>query len=62
VRIFDRWGNKVFETKELSGCWDGYFQSKPAETGVYVFIIDYTYLLCNELKTESKHGDVTIIE
>lgn len=62
VRIFDRWGNKVFETKELSGCWDGYFQSKSAETGVYVFIIDYTYLLCNELKTESKHGDVTIIE
>jgi gliding motility-associated-like protein len=62
VRIFDRWGNKVFETKELSGCWDGYFQSKPAETGVYVFIIDYSYLLCNELKTESKHGDVTIIE
>lgn len=62
VRIFDRWGNKVFETKELSGCWDGYFQSKPTETGVYVFIIDYTYLLCNELKKESKYGDITIIE
>ncbi|HMR88382.1 MAG TPA: PKD domain-containing protein [Saprospiraceae bacterium] len=62
VRIFDRWGNKVFETKELSGCWDGYFQSKPTETGVYVFIIDYSYLLCNEIKSESKYGDVTIIE
>jgi gliding motility-associated-like protein len=62
VKIFDRWGNKVFETKELNGCWDGYFQSKPAETGVYVFIIDYTYLLCNKQKANSKFGDITIIE
>ena len=37
MRIFDRWGEVVFETQELLGSWDGKANGKPAPTGVYVY-------------------------
>lgn len=42
LKIYDRWGTKVFETKELSKGWDGQINDKPAPAGVYVWMADYT--------------------
>ena len=42
LRIFDRWGTQLFETKEVAlndenlG-WDGKYRDKPANPGVYVY-------------------------
>ena len=43
MQVFNRWGGQVYEENtnpgsELVG-WDGTFLSKPAEIGVYVFLI-----------------------
>lgn len=35
--IYDRWGEKVFETSELSVCWDGTYKGKPMNTGVFAY-------------------------
>ena len=37
--IFDRWGAKVFTTKNATAGWNGTIKGKPADTGVYVYII-----------------------
>ncbi len=37
--IFNRWGEKVFETADLNRKWDGTFRGKPAPAGVYVYAI-----------------------
>lgn len=37
--IFDRWGNKIFETDDATKSWDGMFGSTPAPEGVYVWKI-----------------------
>ncbi|MFN5848252.1 MAG: S8 family serine peptidase [Chitinophagales bacterium] len=34
--IYDRWGEKVFETNQLKG-WNGFFKGRPAPMGVYVY-------------------------
>jgi gliding motility-associated-like protein len=39
--IFNRWGAQIFETKEVGKGWDGKFQGKNAETGVYVYALRY---------------------
>lgn len=39
MEIFTRWGEKVFETTDLSKKWDGRFKNKPAAPGVYVYKI-----------------------
>lgn len=35
--IFDRWGEKVFETSQLLQGWDGYANGKSVNQGVYVY-------------------------
>lgn len=37
--IFNRFGNKVFETNDPANCWNGKFQGQPADAGAYVFQI-----------------------
>jgi gliding motility-associated-like protein len=37
MRIFDRWGELLFESNELYGTWDGTVNGTPAETGAYVY-------------------------
>ncbi len=39
-RIFDRWGNKVFETTEQALGWDGTFNGKPLNTGLYAYYFE----------------------
>jgi len=39
VDIFNRWGQKVFETSDISVPWDGTFNGKLVEEGTYVYII-----------------------
>jgi gliding motility-associated-like protein len=36
-RIFNRWGQKIFETKDKDLGWDGTTGGKPSPTGVYVW-------------------------
>ncbi len=37
--IYNRWGQKVFETKNPSDCWDGNFGGEKQDAGAYVYII-----------------------
>jgi gliding motility-associated-like protein len=40
MRIFNRWGEKMFETADINSGWDGYYQGDPAPEGVYVCLIE----------------------
>ncbi len=44
VRIFDRWGNKVFESNSIDFKWDGVnqFTNVPSPNGVFTYSIEYT--------------------
>jgi gliding motility-associated-like protein len=39
--IFDRWGNVVYETEDLEGCWNGQVHNTGAEAqdGVYNWVL-----------------------
>ena len=41
ISIFDRTGEKVFETNNESSTWDGQYRGKPAAEGVYVYVAKY---------------------
>lgn len=38
-RIYNRWGNIVFETKNVDEGWDGAYQGAPQPLGVYIYEI-----------------------
>ena len=39
LMIFNRWGEKVFETHNVSECWDGNYKGNPSSVGNYVFYL-----------------------
>lgn len=39
-RIFNRWGQLVFETRQLNNGWDGLFKGLPQPQGVYVWVAE----------------------
>jgi gliding motility-associated-like protein len=40
LRIYDRWGELIFESAALDAAWDGVFRGKPADPGVYIWVAD----------------------
>ena len=58
LAIFDRWGEKVFETNDIKKGWDGTFKGKPCEPGIYVYYLEAT---CLGQINYFKKGNVTLI-
>lgn len=55
--VFNRWGEKIFQTKNPSECWDGQFKGIPQPTGGYTYVIN-AKSFCGEIK---KTGIVMLI-
>lgn len=39
IKIFNRWGEKVFESNDMNEDWDGYYQGKLSQMDAYIWII-----------------------
>ena len=59
LKIFNRWGNIVFETSGTQDGWDGRYQGDKAPQGVYFYVITYRNYVDNQ--TAYKRGTVTLI-
>ncbi|HOY32026.1 MAG TPA: gliding motility-associated C-terminal domain-containing protein [Bacteroidales bacterium] len=56
--VYDRWGEKVFETQDINKGWDGKFKGKICDPGVFVYYLD---AWCHNKLQYSKKGNVTLI-
>ncbi len=56
--IYDRWGEKIFETTDQNEYWDGTYHGKPLQPQVFVYYLKATCL--NGEKYEIK-GNITLI-
>lgn len=56
--IYNRWGEKVFSTKNTDEVWDGTFRGKICQAGVYFYKLQVD---CEGGKTFVKGGDITLI-
>lgn len=62
LRIFDRWGNQVFNTTDPEASWDGFWRDRPASSGVYVWLLEYEgYEKDGSTKIGVESGDVSLI-
>lgn len=58
LRIYNRWGQEVFVTYNHNIGWNGTFKGKPAETGVYYYIVSVRSLTGEE---KIQKGDLTLL-
>lgn len=56
--IYNRWGEIVFETQELSRGWDGRYQNTRVPFGVYYYVVEFT----SGKNSYYYSGTVTVIE
>jgi gliding motility-associated-like protein len=58
LMIFNRWGQKVFETEDQQQGWDGRFEGRDAPADVYVVVLEAT---CFNKATYLKKSNLTLI-
>lgn len=44
LRVFNRWGQLVFETLQPENGWDGTFQNERMPSGCYFYTLEYTFI------------------
>ncbi len=58
LKIFNRWGELVFETADFSEGWDGTYKGSAQPVSVFVYIATVTF---QNNKTNSYNGSITLI-
>jgi len=59
LRVYNNWGEMVFDTNDQDKGWDGKYKGEPVPLGVYVWILDVDMY---NGKSVRKTGDVTILK
>jgi gliding motility-associated-like protein len=57
--IFNRWGEKVFETDNINTCWNGTFNGSDSSSGVYAYNLS---LLQLDGATVNKSGTIMLVK
>lgn len=57
-KVFDRWGELVFETTDQTIGWDGIFKGKPVDPDVYVY---HLRVVCFDGQENLIKGNVTVL-
>ena len=56
--IFNRWGEKVFETFDENSCWNGTFKGKPSDPDVFVY---HLKVKCVDGQENLIKGNITLL-
>ena len=58
IKIFDRWGNQLFESDTIDKYWDGTFENKKVQQGTYYYHIEVLGL---DSKLFEKSGNIQVL-
>ena len=58
IHLYDRWGNKMFESSEKGFTWDGTYKGEDCNSGVYAYMLEVVYF---DGSGELRSGNITLI-
>lgn len=56
--IYNRWGEKVFETTDITQCWNGMYKEKMMNSGIFVYKLNATLIDGTEIE---QSGNITLV-
>ncbi len=59
LEIFNRWGEKIFETVDFKQGWDGYYKGAICQQDVYVW---KAYVKLNDGRVINKNGNIILLQ
>ena len=57
--IFNRWGEKIYESQKITDMWDGKFKNNISQEGVYIYNLTYKF---KNGSTTYKNGNITLLK
>ncbi|MEA5100609.1 MAG: gliding motility-associated C-terminal domain-containing protein, partial [Bacteroidales bacterium] len=57
--VYNRWGNRIFESAKIGQYWDGTYKGKECQRGLYAWKLKYKTIF--EDKLYEKSGNVHLI-
>ncbi|MBS1596049.1 MAG: gliding motility-associated C-terminal domain-containing protein [Bacteroidetes bacterium] len=61
MRIYNRWGQLIFESTSLNAKWDGTYKGEPQPLEVYTYMLEFSGLENHVQKTVHLSGTVTLM-
>jgi len=68
IFIYDRWGEKVFESTNPNFCWDGVYKGKLLDSAVFVYFMKATFITSGDTPTSAtgavevnKKGNISLV-
>ena len=58
MTIYDRWGEKVFESSDFTDGWDGTYKNVAQPIGTYIWFADYTF---DGKGSKTQTGNITLL-
>lgn len=58
IKIFNRWGEKVFESGSMEKGWDGTYKGRPQEMDSYAYVLRATFI---DGSSAQKQGNITLL-
>ena len=62
MMIYNRWGQKIYETTDPNSGWDGTYNNIPSPLGTYVYKVSYRTEGCVEERDYSESATITLIK
>jgi gliding motility-associated-like protein len=57
-KVYDRWGEQVFESADPSDCWDGTYKGQPVNSGVFVYFLGAELITGEKIV---KKGNISLV-
>ncbi|MCW3103056.1 MAG: hypothetical protein JWO09_1496 [Bacteroidetes bacterium] len=68
IYIFDRWGERIYQSQDPAFCWDGYYNGKLLNAGVYIYFIKASYTVQGSTAADptstkelTKKGNISLV-
>ena len=55
LKIYNRWGELLFETTDTKASWDGTYKGQMCQDGIYTYTLKYSDIQTEELITKTGH-------
>jgi gliding motility-associated-like protein len=62
IEIYNRWGQKIFESNNPNFSWNGFFNSKEVMDGSYLYFVNIDYFCGNKIDKKILKGLVEVLK
>ncbi|MCC7245717.1 MAG: hypothetical protein IT269_08570, partial [Saprospiraceae bacterium] len=59
--VYDRWGNQLYESKDISNGWDALYRTRQMQPEVMVWYLEADIAICGRVLQLKRQGDVTVV-